>query len=127
MTSPVELYRRARALGLNVEADGSDLLIKPKSRCTPELVAELREHKSELLDFLQTRTVKLSADCVPWLHVAKQVINGEFSGADGGMIESLFIGLRRIRHPTAREALRKLTTEPACPPGMRKEILHSTE
>jgi hypothetical protein len=37
--------------------------------------------------------------------VARQVIAGEFDGADTPTIESLTIGLRGIQHPLCRNAL----------------------
>jgi hypothetical protein len=52
MTSPVELFRRAQSFGLHLEADGGDLVVKPRSRCPPDFADVLRQHKSELLDWL---------------------------------------------------------------------------
>ncbi len=51
---PLDLYRRARSLGLHVESDGIDLLIKPRSKCPPDFAAVLREHKTELLRWLNS-------------------------------------------------------------------------
>jgi hypothetical protein len=52
----------------------------------------------------------LPPDCLPWLHVAKQVLAGEFEGADKSTTQSLTIGLRHIPHPRCREALARLQT-----------------
>ena len=41
----------------------------------------------------------------PWIHVAAQVINGEFHAANRSMRESLIIGLRGIDHPACRRAV----------------------
>lgn len=51
---PLDLYRRAQSLGLHVESDGNDLLVKPGSKCPPDFAAMLREHKAELLQWLNT-------------------------------------------------------------------------
>ena len=68
----------------------------------------LREHMRELLDWLETREVQLSPDCIPWLHVARQILAGEFDGADNSTVESLTIGVRGIRHPLCQQALARL-------------------
>jgi len=52
MTSPLDLFRRAQLLGLTVEADGGDLLVKPRSKCPVEFVDELKQRKGELLHWL---------------------------------------------------------------------------
>ena len=43
-----------------------------------------------------------------WLHVAKQVLAGEFEGANASTRATLTIGLRNIPHPAARAALERL-------------------
>ncbi|HVR37368.1 MAG TPA: hypothetical protein VMS21_16150 [Methylomirabilota bacterium] len=43
-----------------------------------------------------------------WLHVARQVLAGEFDGADFSTRESLRRGLRTLPHPAAMAALAKL-------------------
>ncbi len=58
--------------------------------------------------FAVGRTSVLPADCLPWLHVARQVLAGEFDAADGSTSESLAIGLRGITHPLCRKALERL-------------------
>jgi hypothetical protein len=72
----------------------------------PGFANVLREHKGELLDWLETRGANLRPDCLPWLHVARQILAGEFDGADGSTSESLQIGLRSINHPLCLRALR---------------------
>jgi hypothetical protein len=108
MNSPLELYRRASALGLTVEADGQFLVVRPRSKCPPDFAAVLRHHKRELLDWLEARTYQLRPDELPWVHVAKQVLGGEFDGMDSTTRESLRIGLRSINHPLCKQALAKL-------------------
>jgi hypothetical protein len=68
----------------------------------------LRQHKRELLDLLEAKAHGLSDDCAPWLHIAKQILAGEFDGADKSTVESLTIGLRGIGHPLCRLALASL-------------------
>lgn len=140
--SPADIYRRARALGLHIEADGKDLLFWPKSKFPPELVAELSRNKAEILSWLagpkdpvalgkyppgtfddvvadwptgRTRradrggAVSLTPDQTPWVHVARQVLAGEFGlGMTDSMRKSLTIGLRSIPHPLCRQALAAL-------------------
>ena len=53
-------------------------------------------------------TASLPPGCLPWLGVARQVLAGEFDGADRSTAESLRIGLRGIPHPLCREALARL-------------------
>jgi hypothetical protein len=52
MTDALRLYLRAQNLGLQLEADGGDLLVRPGSKCPPDFVAVLRERKAELLQWL---------------------------------------------------------------------------
>ena len=52
MTHP--LLERCRALGIRLEADGDNLAIDaPAGSLTPELLAEIREHKAALLAVLK--------------------------------------------------------------------------
>ena len=51
----------------------------------------------------------LPPDQAAWLPVARQILAGEFDGADGSTQESLTIGLRSIPHPDCRRALDKLS------------------
>lgn len=44
----------------------------------------------------------------PWAHVTKQVLDGEFDGADKSTVESLTIGLGNNKSPPCRKALDKL-------------------
>jgi hypothetical protein len=47
-----DLYERARKFGLTLEADGADLLVSPASKCPPDFVRLLKEHKTALLAWL---------------------------------------------------------------------------
>ena len=50
----------------------------------------------------------LPKDEAAWLPVARQVLAGEFDGADRSTLESLIIGLRGIAHPLCRQAFLRL-------------------
>jgi hypothetical protein len=105
------LYYEASRHGLRLERRGDKLAVIPASRCPPELADVLRQHKRELLELLDPRAANHPADCAPWLHIAQQVLAGEFDGADRSMIESLTIGLRGIRHALCQEALERLNRQ----------------
>jgi hypothetical protein len=98
---------------------------------------ELRRHKPELLEWLSaplygtkhdlpgdeilrnwpamigarspnTAPVQRGGSEAQWLHVAKQIIAGEFDGCDSSTSESLRTGLRSILHPACQRALARL-------------------
>lgn len=104
MTAP-ELYLEATRRGLRLEPRGDKLAVIPGDRVPPEFANVLREHKGELLDWLKDQAANLRLDEIPWLHVANQILAGEFDGADRSTVQSLTIGLRSIRHPLCRQAL----------------------
>ena len=51
-----DLLAEVEALGVVVTLDRRDLVVRPKSRLTPQLVDRLRSHKPELLGLLELRT-----------------------------------------------------------------------
>jgi hypothetical protein len=106
-----ELCLQAAALGLRLEAAGDRLAVTPGRLCPADFAAELRQHKAELLALLEANTANLPSDCAPWLHVAKQVLAGEFDDADKSTIESISIGLRSIQHPICTRGIERLKTE----------------
>jgi hypothetical protein len=109
MNQSVELCQRAVRLGLRLEPRGDKLAVIPAKRCPPDFAAELRQHKGELLDFLEAQAAGLALDCAPWLHVAKQILAGEFDGLmDNSVRGSLETGLRSIIHPVCQRALERL-------------------
>ena len=110
-----ELYLEATKRGLRLESRGDRLAVIPANRCPPDFADVLRQHKREILDLLETKANALPDDCAPWLHVARQVLQGEFEGADRTTVESLTIGLHRITHPLCRRAIERLQTHPANP------------
>lgn len=103
-----EIYHEATKRGLRLESAGDKLAVIPAKLCPPDFADILRQHKHELLDWLETRDTQLPPDCVPWLHIARQVLNGEFVGADSSTVASLTIGLRSIPHPSCKQAVVRL-------------------
>jgi hypothetical protein len=108
MSDPQAILRRARSLGLRLSREGDRIAIAPARLCPGDLLDMVRAHKQAVMDLLEEQLANLTPDCAPWLHVARQVVAGEFKGADRSMIDSLTIGLRRIRHPVCRQALAHL-------------------
>ena len=108
MTTAVEILRAVNQVGGRLELVGDKLRVLLPADCAPELKRIIRHHKRQLLDLLETQAVTLRPDEVPWIHVARQVLAGEFDGADPSTFESLTIGLRVIPHPLCREALARL-------------------
>lgn len=51
-----ELLAEVEALGVIVTLDREELVLRPRSRLSPELVDRLREHKPELLDLVELRS-----------------------------------------------------------------------
>ena len=103
-----ELYRRATALGLHLEPRGDKLAVIHGRLCPAEFADELRKNKAGLLALLKVDAKTLPDDIDAWLHIAKQVLAGEFVGADNATIKSLTVGLRNINHKRCREALASL-------------------
>ena len=109
MTAP-ELYHEAARRGLRLEPRGGKLAVIPGDRVPPDFADVLRQHKGELLNWLEARAAGLASDCAPWLHVAKQILAGEFDGADSSTVASLKIGLRSIQHQTCQQALARVNS-----------------
>lgn len=97
-----------RRAGLRLWRDGDRIAVAPARLCPPELLASLREHKKAVLNLLETEATHLTPDCVPWVHVARQILDGEFVGCDGSTRASLVIGLQNIRHPLCQRAVERL-------------------
>jgi hypothetical protein len=107
--TPPELCKEAARRGLRLEPRGDKLAVIPASRCSPDFAAALRQRKQEILSLLESQAAGLAPDEAPWLHVAKQVLAGEFVGPmDNSVRDSLEIGLRSIAHPLCRRALAHL-------------------
>ena len=105
----LELYHEAARRGLRLETRGDKLAVIPGDRVPPDFADVLRQHRGELLNWLEARGHNLTPDEVPWLHVARQILAGEFVGLlDSSVRDSLEIGLRGIVHPLCRRALERL-------------------
>lgn len=116
----LELYHEAERRGLRLEPrPGDKLAVIPANRCPPDFADELRQHKGELLDLLEAKTANLTPDCAPWLHIARQVLAGEFVGADNSTVQSLILGLRGIRHPLCVSASARLNPATSNQKGSR--------
>jgi hypothetical protein len=102
------LVGEAPVWGIHLERSGDKLVIYPASKCPREFKELLRAHKAEILDLLEAKADGLAPDCAPWLHISRQIIHGEFDGADSSTRASLTIGLRGIAHPICRDALKRL-------------------
>ena len=103
-----DLFLEATRRGLRLEQRGDRLLVTPARLCPPDFANVLRAHKGELLSWLEARATHLPPDCAPWLHIARQILAGEFDGADRSTRASLTICLRSIAHPLCRRALDRL-------------------
>jgi hypothetical protein len=111
--TPPELCHEAARRGLRLERRGDMLAVIPAKRCPPEFADTLRQHKREILSLLEGQAAGLAPDCAPWLHVARQILAGEFDALlDNSVRESLNIGLRSIIHPVCQRALERLYRQP---------------
>jgi len=99
---------RAHRAGLRLWSEGERINIAPARLCSSELLAQIRAAKPQLLILLEAKAANIPHDCTPWLHVARQVLAGEFEGADRSTVASLTYGLRRVPHPLCRQALARL-------------------
>jgi hypothetical protein len=108
MKTPIEILLAVKKEGGRLEPAGDKLRVLLPADSAPELRDAIREHKGELLGLLDARAANLPPDCAPWLYIARQVLEGEFDGADRSMTESLTIGLRSVNHPDCRRAVERL-------------------
>ena len=111
MCDPQAILARARNLGLTLCVEGERIAISPARLCPADLLAEFRRHKPVVMALLEAKSVNLAPDCAPWLHIARQVLCGEFNGATRSTVESLVIGLRGIAHPLCQQALARLRNQ----------------
>lgn len=108
MTSPLEIMDAVAQVGGRLEPAGDRLRMLLPADCSPALKDVIRQHKRELLNWLEARSAGLAPDCAPWLHVARQVLAGEFDGCNNSTRNSLTIGLRSIPHPVCQRAMKAL-------------------
>jgi hypothetical protein len=112
MSDLAPLLAKCRRLGLELWAEGDRIGIAPKQRIPAGLLEEIREMKPSLLAILrESQAHQLPADCIPWIHTAKQILSGEFDASDRSTISSLIIGLRSISHPLCQKALARLSAK----------------
>jgi len=108
MSDPQAILAQARRAGLRLWREGDRIGFAPARLCPPDLLERIRAVKAQLLDLLEAEAARLTPDCAPWLHIARQVLAGEFDGGDRSLLESLHIGLRSIRHPLCESAKARL-------------------
>lgn len=94
--------------GCRIVVREGQLLCSRQRSLPPDLLATLRAQKRAIMDLLEAEATHLTPDCAPWLHIARQVLSGEFEGADRSTLESLWIGVRHIRHPFCQQAAARL-------------------
>lgn len=112
MSDATAIIERARRLGLRLQLEGERIAVAPARLCPPGFLATLREHKPAVMALLEAKATNLPPDYAPLLHVARQILAGEFDGADNSTVESLAIDLRSIGHPLCQEALSRLQDRP---------------
>ena len=107
--SPIAILNRARSLGLQLTIEAGRIAIRPARLCPPELLQAIRREKTALLDLLaEAKNAHLPPDCVPWLHIARQILAGEFDAGDRSLLDSLLIGVRNRTHPACQAARARL-------------------
>jgi hypothetical protein len=89
--------------GILLAPRGHLLDVTPEQPPTPELVEQLRRHKFEIIAILESKRK------AAWLHVAYQVLCGEFVGCNSSTRKILTTGLRAVRHQRCQKALKVLT------------------
>lgn len=89
--TPLEVLHQAGRHGVQLSVLGDKLALEPVDRCPAPLLCLLKEHKAALI-----RLLSLPSDQHPWLHICRQIIDGEFRKADSSMAASLTIGLRPL-------------------------------
>ena len=103
-----EIYLEATRRGLRLIARGDKLEVTPKSRLSSEFAAVLREHKAQLIALLEIPDRDLEHYYADGLHMAEQILAGEFDGADSSTTENLFVRLRDFADPQCQLAVARL-------------------
>lgn len=108
----LKALNRVRAIGISVRIKGDKLSLHPRNLVTPEVLAEMKAHKPDILSIIVSETYPLKEDERPWVDIAKQVLNGELNSQieywGSSMVKSLMIGVRSINHPDCQNAKAKL-------------------
>lgn len=106
-----EIYAEATRRGFEIFRRGDMLVVRPSNLLTREFADEIRKHKGEILNWLEARASNLTPDRAPRLHTARQILEGEFDGADRSTCESLTSDLtNHPYHPICQRALERLKT-----------------
>ncbi len=96
--TPQQILTEAARRNITLAPDGEWLAITyPGPSIPPDMEPVLRAHKPALLKYLRAA-----------VHLAKQILAGEFDGANRSTVEALHIGLRAIHHPLCQRALEHL-------------------
>ncbi len=106
--TPKQILSEAKRRGLCLERRGDLLIVRPRHKITDDLRGALRAHKQQVLGLLGNRNTALTKDQLPWVHVAHQILSGEFEGMDESTEKSLVVGLRSVNHQLCRQALEVL-------------------
>ena len=105
MKTAIETVSEVSAIGGRITLAGDKLRTLLPRNCPSELKTAIRANKSEIILLLEARALHLPSDGGPWIHIARQVLSGEFHGADRSTIGSLMTGLNAIvGHPIGRRA-----------------------
>ena len=59
----VELLEELQSCGISVSLDQDELVLRPGSQVPPDLLAEIREHKAQILEFLSIRSMHPATPC----------------------------------------------------------------
>ncbi len=110
MKTAIQIVSEVNAIGGRLTLAGDKLRTMLPRNCPLELKTAIRANKPEIMVLLKARSLHLSADCGPWLYVARQILVGEFDGADKSTIASLLIGLNAVvKHSVGRQAFDRLS------------------
>jgi hypothetical protein len=103
--TPRQIFNEAKRRGIHLEPDAPDKLAYwPPDKLDPEFRAVLLANKSILIPWLKKRFA-------PQLHLAKEILQGEFSGATREEIFDLFRAMQHSRHPIVEKAREKLRAD----------------
>ena len=101
-TATLKLIQECERRGLQLEPRGDMLFFGLEENTTPELVAQLRRRKFEIIGILEARQ---RAAC---LHLSKQILLGEFDGCERGVRIRLMNALNHFSHPLGLRAFTRL-------------------
>ena len=106
MTPAAHLIHECRRRGAILRRDGYALEIERPSYLPAGLIEELKARKPDILALLDSEAGATPPNETPLVHLATQVVSGEFVGASPAMLESVAVSLRASRHPLCARALR---------------------